>query len=80
MVGNSKLQPQDVDEIMLKVCGHKLGPLATVDLIGLDVCLEIINTLHERDPHFNLPPAELLVSLVKEERLGKKVGAGFYNY
>lgn len=80
MVEDSKLSPRDVDDIMLKVCGHKLGPLATLDLVGLDVSLEIMNILHDRDPKFNLQPANLLLTLVQEGRLGKKTGNGFYNY
>ena len=80
LVEASKMSPKDVDEIMRQVCGHKLGPLATIDLIGLDVCLEITKILHKREPAFNLPPAELLINLVQEKRLGKKVGAGFYDY
>ena len=80
MLESSNLQPKDIDEIMIKVCGHKLGPLSTLDLIELDVSLEIINILHSRDPHFNLPPAGLLTKLVQEKRLGKKTGAGFYDY
>jgi 3-hydroxybutyryl-CoA dehydrogenase len=80
MLESSSLLAKDIDQIMMRVCGHKLGPLATLDLIGLDVSLEIINILHSRDPIFNLPPASLLTRLVKEMQLGKKVGAGFYDY
>ena len=80
MAESSQLEPKDIDQIILKVCGHKLGPLATLDLIGLDVSLEILTILHERDPYFNLPPAELLLKLVHENRLGKKSLAGFYTY
>jgi 3-hydroxybutyryl-CoA dehydrogenase len=80
MVEGSKMSPQDVDQIMMKVCGHKLGPLATLDLIGLDVSLEIMTILRERDPKFDLPPANLLLTLVSEKRLGKKTGNGFYDY
>jgi 3-hydroxybutyryl-CoA dehydrogenase len=80
MVEGSKLSPRDVDDIMMKVCGHKLGPLATLDLVGLDVSLEIMNILHDRDPKFNLQPASLLSKHVREGRLGKKTGSGFYDY
>jgi 3-hydroxybutyryl-CoA dehydrogenase len=37
MLEDSKVKPEALDEIILKVCGHKLGPIATIDLIGLDV-------------------------------------------
>ena len=65
---------------MVTVCGHRLGLLATLDLIGLDVSLGILNTLHERDARFNLPPADLHINLGNQDRLGTKTGPGFYNY
>lgn len=80
LLDNSQLSPKDIDQIMVQVCGHKLGPLATLDLIGLNVCLEIMEILHDRDPLFNLPPAKKLIELVQNGKLGKKTGSGFYNY
>jgi 3-hydroxyacyl-CoA dehydrogenase len=80
LVEGSKLSPKEVDDIMIRVCGHKLGPLATLDLVGLDVSLEIMNILHDRDPKFNLEPANLLSKHVREGRLGKKTRSGFYDY
>jgi 3-hydroxybutyryl-CoA dehydrogenase len=77
---SSRLSPREIDQMIVQVCGHKLGPLATLDLIGLDVCLEIIEILHERDPIFNLPPASKLIELVRDKKLGKKTGFGFYDY
>lgn len=80
LLESSRLSPKDIDQIMVQVCGHKLGPLATLDLIGLNVCLEIMEILHDRDPLFNVPPASKLIELVRDGRLGKKTGSGFYEY
>ena len=80
MLESSKLSASEIDLLITKVCGHKLGPLATLDLIGLDVSLEIMNILHLREPQFNIAPSTLLTSYVKDNRLGKKVGHGFYEY
>lgn len=80
LLESSQLSPKDIDQIMVQVCGHKLGPLATLDLIGLNVCLEIMEILHDRDPLFNVPPAKKLIELVRDGRLGKKTGSGFYEY
>ena len=80
LLESSQLGPKDIDQIMVQVCGHKLGPLATLDLIGLNVSLEIMEIMHDRDPLFNLSPAKKLIELVREGKLGKKTGSGFYDY
>ena len=65
---------------MVGVCGHKLGPLTTMDLIGLDVVLPILENLHSREPILNSIPAPIIKRLVKEGKLGKKSKQGFYTY
>jgi 3-hydroxyacyl-CoA dehydrogenase len=70
----------EIDDLLIKVCGHKLGPLATMDLIGLDITVDILKTLHERDPDFNLAPCELLLQMLHEGKLGKKSRQGFFAY
>jgi len=57
-----------------------MGPLALADLIGLDVCLAILEVLHRDLRNDKYRPAPLLAQLVREGRLGKKSGRGFYVY
>jgi 3-hydroxybutyryl-CoA dehydrogenase len=72
--------PEDVDAIMKLGMSHPMGPLALADLIGLDVCLAILEVLHRDLRNDKYRPAPLLVQLVREGRLGKKSGRGFYVY
>lgn len=69
-----------IDSLMKQGCNHPMGPLQLADLVGLDVCLSILRVLHAElgDPKFR--PCPLLVRMVDAGRLGKKSGAGFYNY
>jgi 3-hydroxybutyryl-CoA dehydrogenase len=61
-------------------CRHPMGPFALIDLVGLDVSYEILNSLHRefRDPAY--APAHLLEYLVKAGHLGRKTGQGFFVY
>jgi 3-hydroxybutyryl-CoA dehydrogenase len=72
--------PDAIDTVMKLGMNHPMGPLALADFIGLDVCLAILNVLHEGfgDPKFR--PCPLLRRMVAAGQLGRKSGQGFYPY
>jgi 3-hydroxybutyryl-CoA dehydrogenase len=72
--------PAAIDTVMKLGMKHPMGPLELADFIGLDVCLAIMNVLHEGfgDPKYR--PCPLLKRMVAAGQLGKKSGRGFYSY
>jgi 3-hydroxybutyryl-CoA dehydrogenase len=69
-----------IDQVMKLGMNHPLGPLALADLIGLDVCLAIMNVLLEGYSDSKYRPCPLLKKMVAAGRLGRKSGRGFYEY
>jgi len=72
--------PEAIDTVMKLGMNHPLGPLALADLIGLDVCLAILQVLHRDLGDDKYRPCPLLARMVSAGRLGKKSGRGFYDY
>ena len=71
---------EDIDTVMKLGMNHPMGPLALADLIGLDTCLAIMETLFEGFKDSKYRPCPLLRKYVEAGWLGKKTGKGFYEY
>jgi 3-hydroxybutyryl-CoA dehydrogenase len=80
MLADGVATRDDIDAAMKGGCNFPMGPLALLDLVGLDTSLAIIEALYAefRDP--NYAPAPLLRRMVSAERLGRKSRHGFYDY
>jgi 3-hydroxybutyryl-CoA dehydrogenase len=70
----------EIDEAMKLGANHPMGPLALGDLIGLDVCLAIMEVLHLEFGEDKYRPHPLLKKMVRANLLGRKTGEGFYKY
>lgn len=71
---------EDIDKAMKLGAGHPMGPLALADLIGLDVCLAIMETLYSEFGDSKYRPHPLLRKMVRSNNLGMKTGKGFFDY
>ena len=71
---------EDIDTAMQLGASHPMGPLHLADLIGLDICLAIMEVLHTETGDDKYAPQPLLKKMVEEKKLGKKTGEGFFNY
>ncbi len=73
-------EKEAIDRIAKKGFNHPMGPLELADFIGLDVCLDIMERMHEETGEDRFRPADLLEERVWDGKLGKKSGEGFYEY
>jgi len=71
---------EDIDKAMVLGCNHKMGPLALIDLIGVDVHLAKTRMLYTKTGDSRYRPCYLLEQMVQAGLLGKKAGRGFYDY
>ena len=71
---------EEIDTIMKLGMAHPMGPLQLADFIGLDVCLSILNVLHDGFGNPKYAPCPLLVNMVMAKKFGIKSGEGFYTY
>lgn len=72
--------PEEIDEGMKLGCNHPIGPLALADMIGLDVCLSVMNVYYEEFADSKYRPCPLLKEMVAAGYLGRKTGRGVYTY
>ena len=72
--------PEDIDAGMKLGCNHPIGPLALADMIGLDVCLAVMNVYVEEYADSKYRPCPLLKEMVAAGWLGRKTGRGVYTY
>ncbi|MDQ3467083.1 MAG: 3-hydroxyacyl-CoA dehydrogenase NAD-binding domain-containing protein [Chloroflexota bacterium] len=79
-LGEGVAEATAIDDVMKLGMAHPMGPLALADLIGLDVCLDILHTLQQEIGDDKYRPAPLLRRLVAAGKLGRKSGQGFFSY
>lgn len=71
---------EEIDTVMKLGMAHPMGPLQLADFIGLDVCLSILNVMHDGFKNPKYAPCPLLINMVMAGKLGIKSGEGFYDY
>lgn len=77
---NDGVSPNDIDKAVKLGLNHPMGPLGLADLIGLDICVSIMNTLYQGFKDARYIPSPIFNDLIKKGHLGKKTGRGFYDY
>jgi 3-hydroxyacyl-CoA dehydrogenase len=74
------MKPEEVDRCMTLGAGYPMGPLALLDLVGLDVGVAIGDALYAETSEQHHRPPGRMIALVGEGKLGRKSGSGFYDY
>ena len=77
---NGIASKEDIDTAMMYGANHKMGPLALADLVGLDICLAIMETIYTETGDSKYRPALTMKKMVRAGLLGQKTGEGFYKY
>jgi 3-hydroxyacyl-CoA dehydrogenase len=80
LMESTGMDAPDVDSCMTLGAGHPMGPLELLDFVGLDVAVAIGEELHSDSGLESHQPPQLLRALVADAKLGRKSGAGFYDY
>jgi 3-hydroxybutyryl-CoA dehydrogenase len=80
VLDEAAVRPEDVDTAMTNGAGWPMGPCALIDLIGVDVHVHASEALHARLGENRMAPPQRLVRMQAEGRLGRKSGAGFFDY
>ncbi|MBY0281071.1 MAG: 3-hydroxybutyryl-CoA dehydrogenase [Alphaproteobacteria bacterium] len=80
LLGEDVASPQDIDKAMKLGANFPMGPLALADMIGLDTCLSILQTLERELDSVKYKPCPLLKEYVEKRKLGIKTKCGFYHY
>lgn len=80
MLEATGMSAEDVDGCMTHGAGHPMGPLRLLDFVGLDVAMAIGEALYDETNERRHEPPQLLRAYVSERKLGRKTGAGFYEY
>lgn len=80
VLGEGVASAKEIDEAMKLGANHPIGPLALADLIGLDVCLSVMNVLYTGFSDSKYRPAPLLKKMVEAGKLGRKTKEGFFTY
>ena len=77
---NGIASKEDIDTAMMYGANHKMGPLALADLVGLDICLAIMETIFTETGDSKYRPALTMKKMERAGLLGQKTGEGFYKY
>ena len=80
LVEEGVAEPREIDDVARLMFGHRMGPIATLDLAGLDTALRTASALSEHYGGDRFAPPRLLAEMVATGSLGRKSGAGFYEY